>query len=138
MIAYTRLEYSSKEILYAKLPDEFNPLIINHFSNKFPLFYIMLEHKNKTYVLKNNENLKVYSEKVENILKKYNSFLPDSFELSEDSKEVWSTFYDSQYIKQRRNVKLFHHFIPKKLKNLGILNKEFESIKKNKKLNELI
>lgn len=138
MIAYTRLEYSNKGILYASIPDEFNTLIINHFSSKFPLFYIMIEHKGKTYVLKHDEQLKVHNEKLGIVLKKYESFLPDSFDFSLDSKSAWSAFYDSQYIKQRRNVKLFNHFIPKKLKQLGILSKEFESINTSKKLNSFI
>ncbi|MFA5303364.1 MAG: DUF4130 domain-containing protein [Candidatus Nanoarchaeia archaeon] len=138
MIAYTRLEYSNKGILYAKIPNEFNPMIITHFSSKFPLFYIMLEHKGKTYVLKHDKQLKVHNEKLGIVLKNYEFNLPDSFDFSLDSKTAWSIFYDSQYIKQRRNVKLFHHFIPKKLKQLGVLSKEFESINNNKKLNELI
>lgn len=137
MIAYTRFEYSKKGILYAKIPDEFSPSIITHFSAKFPLFYIMLEYKGKTYVQKNNENLKIFNDKIEKVLKNYESFLPDSFDFSKDSINDWDIFYDSQYIKQRKNTKLFHHFIPKKLKHLGILTKEFSSIDGNKKLTEI-
>jgi len=138
MIAYTRFNYSNKGILYAKIPDEFTPSIINHFSAKFPLFYIMLEHKGKTHVLKFGEEKKVFYKKIEKVLKDYELSLPDSFEFSTNSEKEWSLFYDSQYIRQRKNTKLFHHFIPKKLEKLGILGKEFERAKGNKKITDLL
>ena len=135
MLAYTRFEYSNKGIIYAKIPDEFSPKIINHFSKKFPIFYVMIEHKGKTFVLKLGEGLKIFDDKLEVVLKIYNQRLPELFDLSCNIDELWSNFYDSQYIKQRKNTKLFHHFIPKKLEKLNVLVKEFESVNENKRLN---
>lgn len=137
MIAYIRLNYNEKGILYSKLPDEFNPFIIYHFSQKFPLFCIMLEHKGKTYIMKHSDRLKIIDKSIENAIDEYESSLKNAFDFSGDFEKIWGNFYDSQYIKERKNKKLFHKFIPKRLQKLGILQKEFDGLNKNKKLNEM-
>ena len=138
MLAYARFKYSNKGIIYSKIPSEFSPGIINHFSKKFPLFYVMIEHNEKTFVLKKGEKLKIFNKKINEVLKDYESFLPEKFEDLSCSDELWSSFYESQYIKPRKNIRLFHHFIPKKLEKLGVLKKEFETAKGNKKITDLI
>ena len=138
-VQFTRFNISVKGVLWSVMDDCLSPRSIFFFAKRFPLFYIMLEHKGRTYVLKNGLRLKVYDEPVDVVLKMYEEKLPDISLLEGlcgDGQELWETFYDSQYIKSRKNHKLFHHWIPKKLKGIKGLKKEFESLNPCKKLTD--
>ena len=141
MIAYTRFKLSTKGILWTKLDSNFSPAIINFFTDKYPLFYIMLEKDGRTFVKQKNKNLIIINKKIKQVVKDYEKILPElEFlkGLEGEGQEIWNNFYDSQYIKQRKNHKLFHHFIPKYLKNVKGLNKEFNSLLENTKITSFI
>lgn len=99
----------------------------------------MIQHKNKTYVKKGKGTTKVHSKNVEELIKLYEQNLPNHKllnNLSINSQELWNTFYNTQYIKQRKNHRLFHKFIPKYLKNCKGLQKEFSALNPCKKLTD--
>lgn len=138
-IAYTRFNISGKGVLWTKIEDGFTPEIIYFFCSRFPQFYILIEHCGKTYVKKEGESLKVSRETAEEALKRYEKALPDNDalkELAKEGQDLWSTFYDSQYIKERKNTRLFHRYIPKYLKDVKTLNKEFSALNPCRKLTD--
>ena len=141
MISFIRFNFSKKGILWTKIVSEFSPYVVEYFSKKYPLFIIMIEHEKKTYVKKFNQTIKIYEQSVEQVLKKYELKMENIdylCDLDKDAKELWNTFYDSQNIKERKNHRLFHHFIPKKLKNSGFLDKEFASLESSQKLTKFL
>ena len=97
----------------------------------------MVEHEGKTFV-KKNRFFKIYDEPVNVVLKKYESKLKRDVlkDFAGDVGDLWSSFYDSQYIKKRKNHRQFHHFIPKYLKNIKGLKKEFSSLNPCKKITD--
>lgn len=141
MLAHTRFNISNKGVLWTELDEGFNPCIIHFFVNRYPLFFIMLGCGSKTYVRKKGSPLKVYNKSVNEVLKEYEAVLED-FELLKDLdgsvEELWNVFYDSQYIKQRKNHRLFHHWIPKYLKNVKGLRKEFDSLRSCERITNFI
>ena len=140
MIAYTRFKVSNKGILWAKLDEGFSPTIINFFSQRYPLFYIMVESKGVTYIKKDGR-LVAIKKTVDEVVNDYEKVLPEMKFLKGldiSSEELWNTFYDTQYIKERKNHKLFYHFIPKYLKNASGLKKEFDSLLENNKITSFI
>ncbi len=141
MIAYTRFNVSSKGILWTVLDEDFTPAIMNFFTNRYPLMYVMLEYKNKTFVKKKEGNLVCIDKPIIDVVKDFEAVLsekPYLEGLTTDSTDLWSKFYDSQYIKQRKNHKLFHHFIPKYLRGVKGLRKEFESLNPTCKITSFI
>ncbi|VVB74176.1 Uncharacterised protein [Candidatus Tiddalikarchaeum anstoanum] len=140
-IQFARFNISSKGILWTRIEEEFTPHIITFFSERFPDFYIMIEHLGRTYLTRKGEPLSVYNDKVENVIRKYESLLPDNDlakSLEVDNSELWNTFYDSQYVKERKNTRLFHKYIPKYLRSVKTLDKEFESLNPCKKLKDFL
>lgn len=138
-IAYTRFNISKKGILWAVMDEELTPSAIHFFANRFPLFLIMIEKDGITYVKKSEGRTMIYDERIQNVLKRYESRMKDNpllKDLLENTESLWEDFYDSQYIKERKNHKLFHHFIPKYLKNIKALKKEFESLNPSKKITD--
>ena len=74
-IQFTRFEISAKGILWAVMDDVLTPDSIRFFAKRFPLFYIMLEHKGVTYVLKKGLPLRKYDECVKKIVNRYKYML---------------------------------------------------------------
>lgn len=141
MIAYVRFKVSSKGILWTRLEEGFTPSILNFFVERYPLLYIMLEYKSTTYVKKKGSNLARLNKPVEKVVEDYEKVLdekPYLEGLNVNSDDLWGEFYDSQYIKQRKNHKLFHHYIPKYLKNIKGLKKEFDSLNESDKITSFI
>lgn len=141
MLAHTRFKVSKKGILWTVLDEGFNPNIINFFAKRYPLFHIMLEFNGKTFVKKKNTPLITYNKKVKEVVEIYEKRLKDiSFleGLEDDAFKLWSEFYDSQYIKQRKNHKLFHQWVPKYLKKVKGLQKEFDSVRGCMKITKFI
>jgi hypothetical protein len=141
MIAYTRFNISSKGILWVELDEGFSPSIINFFVNRYPLFYIMLGCRGKTFVKKKGKHLAVFNKPVKEVVKLYETELkevPLLKDLTGDCEKLWSEFYDSQYIKQRKNHRLFHHWIPKSLKKVKGLKKEFNALRSCERITKFI
>ena len=118
---FTRFNYSKHGILHTKIKLEHNIIdyILRFFHNRFPLFMIAIEANKKTHTIDKNRIIKVYNLDINKTLAKLESSLPVDpfFQDLEIDKDLWNTYYDSQYISQRRNIKLMNKMMPKKYRN---------------------
>jgi len=138
-------------------------LILEFFYNRFPKYAIILfsGKKNKTYMISpkqisddlkklkiikysiekdyliGNSNLKLKKvlSIISPILAKYNSINP-LLDKELDSKELFESFYESQFIKSRENLRLFNHNMPKKYQEKKDM--EIERIFRTKTLDKFI
>jgi hypothetical protein len=100
----------------------------------------MIESQRGTYIISPDKELTIYKENIDSLLPKFektmpeNSILADLEEFNED--EFWEKYYDSQFIKERKNRRYFLHNIPKKFHNWESLALEKRRFEKNKSLNE--
>jgi len=118
---FTRFNYSKHGILHTKIKLEHNIIdyILRFFHNRFPLFIIAIETNKKTHVIDKNRIIKIYNQDIRTTIAKLESSLPVDpfFKNLEIEEDLWNTYYDSQYIPQRRNLKLMDKMMPKKYRN---------------------
>ena len=140
---FTRLKIEENMILtgYIQPVHSVEDLILEFFYNRFPKYTIILfsGKKNKTYMilpkqisydLKRLKIIKYTIKKdyligisslklkkvisiISPILAKYNSIKP-LLDNELDSKELFKSFYESQFIKSRENLRLFNQNMPRK------------------------
>jgi probable DNA metabolism protein len=98
--------YCNTPLLWGEfiLQHETAPLVLQHFMKRFPGYVILLLVKDKAYAAKNGE--------IHETVVDRNAFaLPVQ---RDEFLEEWLAFYQSQYIPERRNIKLMKRHIPKK------------------------
>ena len=162
---FTRLKIEENKILtgYIQPVHSVEDLILEFFYNRFPKYTIILfsVKKNKTYMISpkqisddlkklkiikysiekdyliGNSNLKLKKvlSIISPILAKYNSINP-LLDKELDSKELFESFYESQFIKSRENLRLFNHNMPKKYQEKKDM--EIERIFRTKTLDKFI
>jgi len=162
---FTRLKIEENKILtgYIQPVHSVEDLILEFFYNRFPKYAIILfsGKKNKTYMISpkqisddlkklkiikysiekdyliGNSNLKLKKvlSIISPILAKYNSINP-LLDKELDSKELFESFYESQFIKSRENLRLFNHNMPKKYQEKKDM--EIERIFRTKTLDKFI
>jgi probable DNA metabolism protein len=141
--AFIRLNISKKGIVYGKItPEHFiEDLLARWFLSRFPLFTVILESKRGTFIISKDKSLKKCRESLDSLLKEYDS-LPDNPLLKDlsdfDAGSFWDSYYQSQYIKERKNPKYFLKNIPKKYLKDPNLNLEMKKFNKNSCLNEFL
>lgn len=79
-------------------------MIIQHFTKRFPQYNIMLVFGEEAYIARNKE---IYKEKIDR--EKVN--LPQQ---KDEFEKYWLTFYKTQFIPQRKNLRYLKRMIPKK------------------------
>ncbi|MBU0762064.1 MAG: DUF4130 domain-containing protein [Candidatus Altiarchaeota archaeon] len=104
---FTRLDVSGKTLYgLVDLEHDVMDLLLSHFRRRYPGYEIALENKKKTHVIDVYGGVKVHDMGV-------NSYLglgttpPDSID------PLFSTYYVSQNIRERRNTKLMDKMMPK-------------------------
>ncbi|MFX0018042.1 MAG: DUF4130 domain-containing protein [Promethearchaeota archaeon] len=140
---FTRFRIEENMVLtgYIQPIHSVEDLILEFFYNRFPKYTIILfsGKKNKTYMItpkqisddlkklkiikytikkdyligSSNLKLKKVISIISPLLAKYNSIKP-LLDNELDSKELFKSFYESQFIKSRENLKLFNQNMPRK------------------------
>jgi len=79
-------------------------MIIQHFMKRFPQYNIMLVFGEEAYIARNKE---IYKEKIN----RKKVVLPQQ---KDEFEKYWLTFYKTQFIPQRKNLRYLKRMIPKK------------------------
>jgi len=117
---FLRLNMSEKGVLYAKTRLEHNvlDLLLKHFHNRFPGFHIAIETGGKTGVIGPGGWIDTYPFSVEEAVKRLESRGPENQTVKSlengDRKKLWSEYYESQKIDERRNISLMKKMMPLK------------------------
>jgi len=118
--AFTRLSISEHGILYASLDftHRIEQILLSSFTSRFPTFIVVIESKKKgtCYIGKKGKEAEKAKSPLSQVLKKLESQREkDSFlEGLCNEEELWEKYYGSQYIRERRNLKLLKKNMPKK------------------------
>jgi probable DNA metabolism protein len=143
--SFLRFEISQYGILYTKIESEHNIVdtLLHFFHNRFPIFHIAIEDKNKTHIISPNKQIKIYNKNLKDTIELLKKELPIqkiTMELtnkeSELDESLWETYYDSQFIKERKNHKLMNSLMPKKYRFNKELSSESIISKRCKRLDE--
>ncbi|MBT7903747.1 DUF4130 domain-containing protein [Candidatus Woesearchaeota archaeon] len=118
---FMRFESSPNGILFGKTRLEHNTLdlILNHFTQRFPIFHIAIQLNGKTFV-QGPKIKKTFNFELGATIKHLELMLPVNPILSElnfEENNIWEKFYDSQYIGQRRNLRLQRQMMPFKYRD---------------------
>lgn len=137
---FIRFKLSKKGILYAKTFIEHNieHELLRFFHSRFPIFYVIIENKNKCFCVNNKGEINIISKPLSKVINNLEEELPDNNLLIDlDFEEnIWETYYDSQFIKERRNLKLMQKMMPKKYRDKGMAETNISL--RTRKLNEFI
>jgi probable DNA metabolism protein len=120
--SFMRFRLSRKEVLYSDIrleyPIERNLLI--HFHKRFPLFYVVIQSGMITWWISPQGSISKKRKGVEKVVKELekraNNNIVQDMEFDED---WWPEYYASQFIKQRKNLKLMRKQMPKYLLEEG-------------------
>ncbi|MBW3003275.1 DUF4130 domain-containing protein [Candidatus Woesearchaeota archaeon] len=131
--AFARLEISKHGIIYGKVQPEHRveDLVAEWFVSRFPLFIIVLQSRRGTFIMSKDSELKIVKEDIKTIVNDLEQTLPENPLLSsliEFDEQSWENLYDSNFIKQRKNTKLFLKNIPKKyhqIESLALERRKF-------------
>lgn len=137
---FTRFDISPHGILFAKKDFEHDvvDIIMHFFHTRYPKFVITIESKGKTYVIDPegiistfNQNLK----KTVQLLEKKHPINPLLKELNYDE-TLWKEYYDSQFIRERKNLKLMQKMMPLKYRDFNAV--ETRMSKRTRNLSEFV
>jgi len=146
--AFIRFEVYPEYLLVTEIYPEHNiiDLIFYHFWRRYPDFLILLYDKQFGYLSTKRSDIQFPSLKYE---KNYWVFrreqfdlcdirnliapqLPEIFNVDDFTPVTWERYYDSQYIKDRKNIKLARKALPKKMIRKAVMGLSYEA----KRLNE--
>ena len=140
--AFSRLEINKHGIVYGKIePEHFvEDLVARWFLERFPIFTIMIESSRGTFVISKDSPLKTYKESIKTLLPSFERNLPENPLLKDledfNDESYWEKYYNSQFIKSRKNKRYFLHNIPKKFHNWESLKHEKKRFCGNRELSE--
>ena len=125
MRAFVRLAPLGEKVLYGQLEPEHDTgeRVASILARRFPGSIIVLGNRKESWVALHlgrgvhqakGAGLRATVEHLKEML--------GGREMSKDIDQLWKTFYHSQYIPERRNMKLFHQHMPKKsLRKAGLV-----------------
>ncbi len=117
--SFMRFKLSETGVLYSEVkleyPIERNLLI--HFHKRFPLFYIVIKSRKKSWWISPEGNIDWKKEEIKKVVKELdkeakNNSIVKGMEFNED---WWPEYYESQFIRQRKNLKLMRKQMPRYL-----------------------
>ncbi len=119
--SFIRFSLSRHGILYTRTHLEHNVVeqLLEHFNARYPLFHIAIEYDKKTYVISPEGKISVHGLRVEEAVRMLEAELmldPILTEIEFDD-GLWEEYYDSQYIRQRRNTGLMKKMMPLKYRS---------------------
>ena len=129
--AFIRFEVYPEYLLVAEVRPEHDviDLIFNYFRKRYPDYIIILFEQNYGNIstrrpdvcfpeFKFKRNYWYFPRKshtLADIRQRIRAQLPETIDVEKFTREVWERYYDSQYIKNRKNIKLARKFLPKKM-----------------------
>jgi len=125
MRAFVRLAPLGETVLYGQLEPEHNTgeRVVAILAHRFPGTVIVLGNRRESWVAlykgrgvhhARGAGLRTTVERLRGLL--------GGEEMNRDVEQLWKTFYHSQYIPERRNMRLFHQAMPKKsLRKAGLV-----------------
>ena len=138
--AFSRLKISTHSIVYGKIEPEHyvEDLVAKWFLSRFPMFTVMIESNRGTFIVSRDKELKIYQEKIGEMLPKLEKELPKNDILSElsvfNDEDFWQKYYESQLVKERRNKRYFLRNMPKKFHMWESLTVEKDELIKDLRL----
>ncbi len=123
MRGFVRFNSIGNKILfgYMRPENKIGRLVTDIFAKRFQKNIVILGNKNKVWAsYYSDKEYKRYedSKNLNELLDEVRSLVKSDKEI--DIEEIWQVYYDSQYIKERENHKLFYKNMPKKyLKSTG-------------------
>ena len=115
---FMRFRMSGHGILHAKtrLEHDVADLLLAHFHRRYPLFHIAVEDAGRTHVIDPAGRVISYDTGVDDIVRQLEARLPANplLEGLDFDDRLWENYYDSQYIRERRNIKLMRRMMPLK------------------------
>lgn len=141
--AFVRLSISKHGIVFGKIQPEHRveDLVIKWFRSRFPIFTVVLESRRGTFIISKDSRMKIVKKNLKDIIQSLERTLPEHpllNNLREFDEQSWENLYDSNFIAQRKNTKLFLKNIPKKYHSLESLALERSKFMKCRSLNEFI
>lgn len=148
LTAYTRLKPYPELLLVGECKTDHNTgsLIAKSLSERFKGFIILLFTQEKHFLATLRKNLPVFPEfygDTEEVIKNVRNFIGRFSDLRisrdlllEEGDFLWEKYYETQFLQQRLNTRLFHKFIPKhamEKANMIIEKKFYEKIVKDSK-----
>lgn len=140
--AFLRLDVYPEMLLFTnvELLHDTTDMLMRHFRDRYPTFIVGLYCNGVLHVDSRRDELEVFAKKfktkdsaiawLRDLLKTKISERIDTKKWSED---YWTTFYHSQYIPERKNLKLANKFLPKKFRIQADMLHEDIMIKKEKR-----
>lgn len=145
--SFLRFDISKHGILYTKIESEHYIVdnLLEFFHQRFPIFHIAIEDKQKTYVITPKNEIKQYPLAIKETIAILEKELPIQ-NLTNDitdnetsfDETLWEKYYDSQYISERKNLKLMQSLMPKKYRFGKESSAESIIAKRCKKITEFI
>ena len=124
------------------------PIISRWLCNRLKKFIILIFTQKTFFVSSNRKDLATFPEfegnTKEEIIEQVRTFAIENFEerlpegyLLEEGETYWKEYYETQFLEQRTNLKLYHSFLPKKVLKKENLSMEREFLEKIILKNEL-
>lgn len=138
--AFSRLKINEHSIVYGEIEPEHyvEDLVAEWFLSRFPLFTVIIGSKRGTFVVSKDKDLEKFDKGIDELLPKFEKRLPKNEILAElgsfKEDDFWESYYDSQFIKERKNTKYFLKNMPKKFHEWGSLELERKKFRKDKLL----
>ncbi|MBW3015425.1 DUF4130 domain-containing protein [Candidatus Woesearchaeota archaeon] len=141
--AFSRLKISKHGIIYGRIDPEheIEDMVADWFLSRFPLFVILLESRRGTFINSHESGFVKTKERMMKVVRMMEKTLPENNmlkDLIEFDELSWENLYDANFIKQRKNVRLFLKNIPKKYHNNEGLAMERRKFMKCRRLDEFI
>ena len=126
---FMRFRLSEHGILYARtrLEHDVIDLLLRHFHGRYPGFIVAVEVAGVTHAVNPDGSVWSRKRRVEDVVEVLEAEHPRDPGLTGLSYEnLWGAFYGSQYIRERRNLKLMRKMMPGKHRDRGSIE-EFRS-----------
>ena len=118
---FIRFDRSAHGILSAepRLEHDVQDILLQLFHKRFPRFYIILGHRGKSHVINPEGTITSSTASVKTSIASLERRLPINPLLKDIAMDepVWDTYYESQYISQRRDIGLMKKMMPLKFRS---------------------
>jgi len=123
--SFARLNVSKHGIIWSEIVSEHRilDLIFHHFRRRYPTFHVVLGGNEGTYVGTPSGKTEIRPLPVSEVVKALEKKLPPNELICglEFEQQLWISFYKSQCISERANLKLMNQMMPKKYREKGAL-----------------
>jgi hypothetical protein len=148
--SFTSFEPLPEMVLVGECVLEHNsiPIISRWLCNRLKNFIILIFTQKSFFVSSNRKDIGSFPEfkgnTREEIIEKVRTFAAETFDeripegyFIDEGETYWKEYYETQFLEQRTNLKLFHNYLPKKVLEKDNLRLEREFLEKITLKNEL-